>query len=134
MKNILIKIVLSLILLTSIRAKSQLIDASMVASYDPSNNFYVFKQKASLQNADIFSSTARKAGGNDLRLQKSFKDEKGNKHNKYLQYYKHILVEGTEFIVHSTADNLPQTANGKMYENIDINTTASVLPKQKQWY
>ncbi|HSH64844.1 MAG TPA: hypothetical protein VLB84_03385, partial [Bacteroidia bacterium] len=131
MKNELIKIVICLILLTSIKAKSQLIDESIVTSYDPANNFYEFKKETVTKATDLFAAIdRRKAGGINLRLFKSSVDQKGLKHDKYFQYYNNILIEGTEFIVHNDNEQRPQSANGKLYDNLSINTVPAISETQ----
>lgn len=62
---------------------------------------------------------------NKFDLLKTSTDKQGTIHAKYQQYYKNILMEGAEFIIHHSA-NKQTTGNGKLVSALDLDTNASV--------
>lgn len=56
---------------------------------------------------------------------KEIKDEMGGIHKKYQQYYKDILVEGGEYIVHSM-NGIITSINGNVIKDLNINVLPAV--------
>ena len=64
-----------------------------------------------------------------MKLIKTTSDKLGQRHDKYQQTYKGIVVEGAVYIVHSI-DGLAKSCNGKLITNLAINIQPTVS-KQK---
>lgn len=122
MKNRL-KIILHALWLYSCASYAQIIDNAYVASFDSSSNFYVFTSSILKTEKSFKPGSIHMVKGVQLLKTKVSTDEIGYTHHKYLQSLNGIPILGSEFYIHENPSIQKFTANGKLIENIDVNTT-----------
>lgn len=86
------------------------------------NGWVYFKKNLNIKTNEVFTKYPSAFGllkNDEMRLWKSSKDESGNLHYRYTQYFKGILVEGTEYIIH-TEQEIVRLCHGNIVENLDI--------------
>jgi Zn-dependent metalloprotease len=65
----------------------------------------------------------------EMRLRRTSTDLLGNKHYRYQQYYKNILVERAEYIVHEK-DEIAASVNGSIANELPVNATPAITEQQ----
>ncbi|MEI7726609.1 MAG: M4 family metallopeptidase [Bacteroidota bacterium] len=65
----------------------------------------------------------------EMRLRRTSKDLVGNKHYRYQQYYKNILVESGEYIVHEK-EGIAASVNGNIANELPVNATPLITEQQ----
>ncbi|MCD6566890.1 MAG: M4 family metallopeptidase [Bacteroidales bacterium] len=86
------------------------------------NGWVYFKKNLDIKPDEVFTKYPSAFGllkDDEMRLWKSSKDESGNLHYRYTQYFKGIPVEGTEYIVHAEQE-IVRLCHGSIVESLDI--------------
>jgi bacillolysin len=112
--------------------KSQ--NQSLLQIAEPSIEFGLIhiKKESRINPETIFSEHKAAFGINkdsEMYFKKSSTDLAGNKHYRYQQYYKNILVESSEYIVHEK-DGIAVSVNGKIANELPVNATPVITEQQ----
>ena len=90
------------------------------------------KKESRINPETIFSEHKSAFGINkdcEMHLKRTSTDLIGNKHYRFQQYYKNILVESAEYIVHEK-DGIAASVNGKIVNDLPVNTTPIISEEQ----
>jgi Zn-dependent metalloprotease len=90
------------------------------------------KKELHMNPETIFSEYKAAFGINadcEMRLRRTSTDLLGNKHYRYQQYYKNILVERGEYIVHEK-DAIAVSVNGSIANELPVNATPAITEEQ----
>ncbi|WP_291124868.1 hypothetical protein [Flavobacterium sp. UBA6031] len=104
-----------------------------IAKSDSKPNWINFKTDSKINPKTIFVEykSAFDLKENDkMMLVKTEKIDSEITLYKYQQYFKDVKIEGGEFIVHTDKDYFTNSANGKLFTDIDINVVPTLNAKQ----
>ena len=90
------------------------------------NGWITFKKEAKVNPNTFFKDYASILGlerDYDFKPTREQKDEKGRLHQRFQLYYKNIVVEGVEFLLHTFEDGTLQTVHGRIVEGINTDVS-----------
>ncbi len=104
------------------------IDTSLVASFDSVQYYYVFKPNNLSVNdlLNFHSSNFRLGNNSGLAKWNESTDISGKKVIRYLQTFNNVPVEDSRINLQLNLSLNPTTANGRVFNNINLNTSPSV--------
>lgn len=115
----------ALFLLHSAKAQEQSLIELQVMDKDSTPSFIIFKETGKRflhgQEKDVFKKYLKLSGNDELKKEKTEKDELGFTHERYTQQYKGIKVEFAEYVVHSKNGEIESiNGNFKKIDKLDV--------------
>ncbi len=135
MKKIILKITMLFILLWHNNFAQIQIDTNIVSAYDSINQIYRFKPNLNISATDLVSSyksNFRLTNNSNTLLKVEEKNDSliNGTFYRFTQHYNNVPIENSMFNLTYNNQQKPVNANGKIYDNININVTPSISNSQ----